>query len=189
MKNIKQGLVILALLSLIPVMFIYAGVGAKAPTYLNHIKMKNLELLKLSTDKYDLLIKKLELHSRFASISFRIVSVSESELIISVHQGPTIHENTFDHKRLREIAHETFDFVLGYTQKLHVSIKQDIESPPDIVTPTWINANMKLYNKRIKDIVMDTGISKANISALLNNHKPLSHITKAMFYYYFQSLK
>lgn len=149
--------------------------------------MKNINLLNLSQENNTLLLKKLELHSRFSSISFRIVSVSDTEVILSVHQGPTMHQNKFDHKRLREIAHETFGDFLLQDQKLHVSIKVDVESPPDIVTPGWISEMMHVNNIRIKDIVTDTGIDKATISAFINNHKPLSHVTKAMFFYYFKS--
>ena len=149
--------------------------------------MKNIELLKLTDLQYELLQKKLELHSRYSSIDFRIVSVNDIELVLVIHQGSSFHENRFDHKRLREIAHETFDDILLPNQKLHVSIKVDVESPPDIVTPGWISDMMHAHKTRIKDIVMDTGIDKATISAYINNHKPLSHVTKAMFFYYFKN--
>jgi hypothetical protein len=149
--------------------------------------MKNINLLKLSDIQAELLQKKLELHSRFSNINFRIVSANDSELVLVIHQGESFHENRFDHKRLREIAHETFDDILLPGQKLHVSIKVDVESPPDIVTPGWISDMMYVHKTRIKDMVTDTGIDKATISAYINNHKPLSHVTKAMFFYYFKS--
>jgi hypothetical protein len=149
--------------------------------------MKNINLLKLSDIQAELLQKKLELHSRFSNINFRIVSANDSELVLVIHQGESFHENRFDHKRLREIAHETFDDILLPGQKLHVSIKVDVESPPDIVTPGWISDMMHVHKTRIKDMVTDTGIDKATISAYINNHKPLSHVTKAMFFYYFKS--
>jgi hypothetical protein len=149
--------------------------------------MKNINLLKLSEIQAELLQKKIELHSRFSNINFRIVSANDSELVLVIHQGESFHENRFDHKRLREIAHETFDDLLLAGQKLHVSIKVDVESPPDIVTPGWISDMMHVHKTRIKDMVTDTGIDKATISAYINNHKPLSHVTKAMFFYYFKS--
>lgn len=149
--------------------------------------MKNIDLLNLSSPQLELLMKRIELQQRFANITFRIVSVSDKEVVLIVHQGETFHDNKFDHKRLREISHETFDDMLSTDQRLHVSIKVDIESPPDIVSPSWVSEQMKLHRIRIKDIVTDTGIDKSTISAYINGHKPLSHIVKTMFYYYFKS--
>jgi hypothetical protein len=146
--------------------------------------MKNLELLTLASDQLELLQTKIDLHRRYSAIGFRIVSVSDTEMILSIHQDKSFHENKFDHVRLREIAHETFDPFIG-TRKLHVSIKVDVSSPPDIVTPGWIKKKMLDKGIKIKDIVSDTGIDKSTISSYINEHKPLSHVTKAMFFYYF----
>jgi len=149
--------------------------------------MKNLNLLNLSKESTDLLLSRMDLHRRYSNISFRLVSANDNEVVIVVHQGESFHQNKFNHKRLREIAHETFSDII--TQHLHVSIKTDIESPPDIVSVDWIVTQKNKHKKRIQDIVNDTGIHKSTISSYINGHKPLSHVVKCLFYYYFKSLE
>lgn len=60
------------------------------------------------------------MHRRYANISFRVIYVRADMLQISVIQGRSFHENYATKKRLTEIGHETFDFILG-GRKLHIT--------------------------------------------------------------------
>lgn len=148
--------------------------------------MKNIELLNLSQEQLDILLSRIDLQRRYAAISFRIVDVNDNEVVIVTHQDHSFHDNQFDHKRLREITRETFE---GFTngRSVHVSIKGETQSPPDIVTPEWIQKQISTLGIKYKDIVKETGIHKATISAYANGLKPLSGVTRAMFYFYFKS--
>lgn len=148
--------------------------------------MKNIELLNLNDEQRELLTVRIDLQKRYAAISFRIVSVSDTEVVIVTHQDHSFHDNQFDHKRLREITKETFQDCVG-ERSIRVSIKGETQSAPDIVTPEWIRHQMSDHQLKLKNIVHDTGIHKATLSAYINGLKPLSGVTRAMFYFYFKS--
>lgn len=139
----------------------------------------------LTPDQKDLLDKKVEIQSRFAAITFKVMKQDDREIILQVKQDQSFHQNQFDDKRLREITHETFDEFLQPGQKLHVSIKAKQTAPCDVVTAAWIQQKQLDLGIKNKDIVRDTGIDKTTVSAYVGGLKPLSGVVKALFYYYF----
>lgn len=125
---------------------------------------------------------------RYASITFKIISVTDRGINVEIRQSKSAAENYFDAKRLVEIAHETWDpFVEGI--KVMVGSQPYRRPPVDVVDHLWIHKEMVRTGTRIKDIAEDTGVDYTTLSALSNGDKPLSQGMKAMFYYYFMAKK
>lgn len=148
-------------------------------------EFKNLHLL-TDIDAGD--IDKMEaaalLHRRHSGITFKIVDYEPKKVTIQVVQGKSTAENYFPAKRLIEIVHETFDrFFTG--KKVMVHPVPYVQNPVSNVDAAWINKKMLENNVKLKDIVADTGLNKTQLSAIINDKKPLSQVTKALFYFYF----
>lgn len=54
------------------------------------------------------------------------------------------------------------------------------------VTPKYVRNKMFELGVKIKNMQEDTGINKTNISAWINEIRPMSKPVKAMFYLYLQ---
>ncbi len=148
--------------------------------------------LGLLTDIKQADIDKMEhaglMHRRHARLSFKIKAYTETTVEIQVVQAKNPAGNHYDKKRLIEIVHETFDqFFPG--RKIHVQPIPYEENPVDQVNAEWVNKRMLDTGTRLKDIAQDTGINYTALSSLINGKKPLSQITKALFYYYFNANK
>lgn len=132
-------------------------------------------------------IEKIELaammHGRHSNITFKFVSLDSNSVTIKVIQGKSAAGNYQNKKRLIEIVHETFDsFFPG--KKIHVQPVPYEESPVDKVNAEWIQKKMLDSGTRLKDIAKETGIEQTQLSAAINGGRPLSQVTKAMFYFY-----
>lgn len=55
----------------------------------------------------------------------------------------------------------------------------------DLVTPEWVQEEMKRTGVRQKDLVDFTGISKQNIHHWVNGKRAMSQAVKVMFYLIF----
>ena len=127
-------------------------------------------------------------YQRYARISFKVIAIDEKDklLFLSVRQGKSPHENYAEATELMIKGKELFaPFFVGYT--IRVSPEPYQNSPVEIVNPEWVQKNMNKYKVGNKQMVEDFGISKAEISAMVNGHTVMSQRSKAMFYYYFKT--
>ena len=148
--------------------------------------MKKLTFLNL--EQTEQLQEKLDLHARFSNISFSFSRISDQELTVAITQEKSFHQNHFDQKKLREIAHETLGNFI-FDRKLHVMANIYKPSPADVVDDAWIREKQLKYGVKNKDLVVALGVDKTSISAYTGGLKPLSAPVKAMFYYYFECLE
>lgn len=126
------------------------------------------------------------LHLRHSNISFKIISyLPEEGLTVKVEQGKSMAENYLSAERLREETKFLFDRFL--MNAIHVHANPYIPSPVEVVTPKWITDHMLLYKIKVKDISLSTGIDKTNISAWINEKRPMSQIVKALFFNFFKT--
>jgi len=149
--------------------------------------IKNIHLVNdLEPDVIEKMNYAAVMHRKHSRITFKIVEYSATEIIIRVVQDKNPNGNQFEQKRLIEIVHETFDqFFPGRKIKVHPIPYS--ESPVDQVDSKWIEEKMLATGTKLKDIAKDTGLNKTQLSALVNGQKPLSQVTKALFYYYFMN--
>jgi hypothetical protein len=129
--------------------------------------------------------KKLEygafLHKRHSRILFKIKAVNDSKITIRTSQSKSPAENYADKERLIQRTRELFGkFLPGY--KIHVHPIEYKIPPVDEATPKWISQHMSENHIRVKDIANLTGIDDSNISAWINDLRPMSQPVKAMFY-------
>jgi hypothetical protein len=128
-------------------------------------------------------------YQRYARIFFKIEHIDKAEkvLVISVYQEKSPSENYLTDKDLRERAQGLFmPFFEDYT--LNIGARCYMASPVEEVTPNWIKERMNRYKVGNKQLVKDLGLSKAEVSALVNGHREMGIRTKGLFYYYFKSL-
>lgn len=132
--------------------------------------------------------KAIELHKRYSRIYFSEVRENEKELVVAVRQTRSPNENYADKSKLEEITRELYALKTGFSKKLIVSSAPYTEAPSEIVTPEWIQDQMNKRNFSLKGLVEATGVSKSDLSALINGHKEMGIRTKGLFYYFFKSL-
>jgi hypothetical protein len=147
--------------------------------------IKNIHLIENEAIVSDLNIS-AQSHKRFSRIYFKIKSLKENKLIVLVYQEKSPQENYADVKRLIEIGVETFG---RHFDSLIIDVEPFKPVESEIVTPEWIVSNMNRLKIKLKKIANDTGIGNADISAIINKHKPLSIRTKSLFYYYFKCVE
>lgn len=129
------------------------------------------------------------MHRRYARIYFKILNVDADSKVLNVqiNQEKSPHENYADGKRLTEIVEETFRDFFPDWQIRKIAYPYQ-EAPVEVVTPEWIRTQMNTHKISSKKLVEDTGIAKAEISALINGHREMGIRTKGLFYYYFKAL-
>lgn len=125
-----------------------------------------------------------QLHRRHSNIEFKVLALDDAAVTIQAVQGKSAAGNHVDMKKLIELTKQLFAQFLP-NHKIHVHATPYQESEISKIDNLWLERCMNEFNIRIKDIENDTGLRKDNISAWLNNLRPMSNIVKAMFYYYF----
>lgn len=150
--------------------------------------IKNIhKLTELSPDKLQRLEVAASLHKRHSRIEFKIQFVEPGKITIRVTQDKNPNGNHFTGKELAGIAHKTFDDLLA-PAKVVVNPIAYVESPVNDVNAEWINAQMSTTGIRLKDMIAETGIAKAQLARYINEtDKEMSQTVKAFFYYYFKS--
>jgi hypothetical protein len=124
------------------------------------------------------------LHKRHSSITFKVLTVDDSTITISVIQGKSNSEIYLNAKELIQRAKDLFSkFLPGH--KLNIGPIVYTPNPISLIDSKWLNSKMLEHGVRAKDIVNDTGIDKTNVSAWVNDLRPMGQPIKAMFYYYF----
>lgn len=145
--------------------------------------VKNVKLLHLPADQLATLDTRAQLHRRYSSIEFKVTDVTDSTVVVLIAQDRSHAGNYFDTKRLIEIAHETFDDMVG-ARRLHVRPVPYQPSPTEIVTAGWIKKKMEQSGMKVKAVAHDLGLDPAVVSAYKNGVRPLSAVVRAMFFYY-----
>lgn len=125
------------------------------------------------------------LHQRHSNITFKIINCNGISLDIRTEQGKCAAGNYADQAtlitRTRELFGKFFPDLI-----IHVHPVTYKAAGIDMVTPQWINNQMRVYGITIKDFVRETGIDRTNISAWINGLRPMSQIVKALL---FQTVK
>lgn len=146
--------------------------------------VKNASALGLTSEQFQTLDTRAQLHRRYSSLEFKITDANQDNVTVLIAQDKSHAGNYFDVKRLIEIAHETFDDLVA-PRRLHVRPVPYQPPPTEIVTAEWIKKKALESGKKIKAIAHDLGVDPATVSAYKSGSKPLSGVVKAMFYYYF----
>jgi hypothetical protein len=144
--------------------------------------IKNIDTLGLSQDDIAHLEAGAAQHLRFSRITFKVLGREGDTWAIRTTQDKSPANNYAALKHLVTITKELFEPTIG---PVHVKAIAYNEPAPNVVSPEWLQAKMTATNCKVKDLVADTGIDKANISAWVNGVRPMSQPVKAMFYYYF----
>ena len=154
---------------------------------MSHIK--NLDKLAelLTKDELDRLESSARVHARQSNIQFTIESLVDNILTIETEQGKT-SGNYANFRTLIKRTSDVFEKFLPGDFKLNVNPKEYVESPSAVVTPEWIDQQMRQKEVRIKQIAFDTGIDRKDISGWVTGERSMSQIVKAMFFFYFRSL-
>lgn len=146
--------------------------------------VKNAVALGLTPEQFKTLDTRAQLHRRYSSLEFKVTDAKPDQVTVLIAQDKSHAGNYFDTKRLIEIAHETFDDLLG-GRRLHVRPVPYQPAPTEVVTADWIKKKALETGKPVKQIAQELGVDAATVSAYKNGLKPLSGVVKAMFYYYF----
>lgn len=148
--------------------------------------IKNLSRISdhLQPDNLHKLEQGANLHLRHSNIEFKILSADDHEIIIRTVQGKHMSKNYATADKLIRVTKDLFQqFFSGFDIKVQpIPFAGEIV---DVVSPEWLQDKMLKKGIKITDIVTDTGIDRTNISAWVNDKRPMSQIVKAMFYFYF----
>jgi len=145
----------------------------KTITLLNPTKAKELKVIS------DLLRKHGGLYVYY-------VKENENFITLKAIQKKNHSENYLTQKQIIERVKETFSKFTDKTIRVGATIYE--ASPVEVATPVWIKKQMHRRNIALKRMVKDLGVAKADISANINGHKKYGNRSKAMYYYYFNSL-
>lgn len=151
--------------------------------------IKNLRVLveKLNLDEKR--INRLEaganMHKRFSNIEFKIIRFNDAELEVQIRQGKHMSKNYASEDILIQRANQLFKSVVPENIRLTIFAIPFKESEIVYIDANWLENKMRQANIRVKDIAEDTGLDNTNISAWVNNKRPMSQIVKALFYFYF----
>lgn len=153
--------------------------------------IKNLKKLEdyLSSEQLEKLDAGAALHKRHAAIEFKIIAAVNATLTVQVIQGKNQSGAYSDQKTLIERGKELFaPFLPDWKINVHATPYTESEIH-NMVTTSWVSNEMAKRDIKIKDMVVDTGLDKTNLSAWISGKRPMSNIVKAMFYFYFLSKK
>jgi hypothetical protein len=146
--------------------------------------IKSINLLKLSESDLQLLNTRAELHKRYSSIEFKILEASDKKIVVRVTQDKSHAGNYFDNKRLSEIGKELFEGIQTGAAIITRPIPYAV-SPTEVVNADWVKAKFEETGISLVKAGKDLGIDPNTISAYRSGIKPLSGVTKAALYYYF----
>ncbi len=107
-------------------------------------------------------------------------------VLLKVIQKKNHSGNYLTQKEIINRVKETFSEFTP--KKLRVAATIYESSPVEIATPEWIKKQMNIFKVPLKQMVKDLGVSKSDLSANINGHKKYQQRSKAMYYYYFNSL-
>ncbi|MBB6003944.1 hypothetical protein [Arcicella rosea] len=141
-------------------------------TYLNDGQKQSLEV-------------KAQAHLRYSNISFTVMKVTDTELIIQTAQLKHLSENYADMEKLVKVTESVFSPML-YGRKLKVGAKPYVPAPADIVTFDWIKKEMAQQQLKAVELETALGIDKSTLSLLISGKRDMTRAMKSMFYYFFE---
>ncbi len=148
--------------------------------------MRNLELLELSDESREAIVKKMRKYANSYGLIFKILSASEEELAVSLSQINPDSKKIFDKDELVEIAHDVFDEGLLPTQQLKVGSNTIEASPTKEVDIEWVKRRMYQTSTKLKQMTKDFGFPKNGLDDYFNGTRPIAKLEKAMFFYYLE---
>lgn len=142
--------------------------------------MKSITLLNDSNaDKLEHIASLAKRHSR---IYYYFLREDGNAVYLRVEQKKSPAENYLNQKDLISRTKKTFQ---KFTQKkIHVHAVEYKPAPPEIVDGQWTKSWMNRFKIRLKDLSAELGIPKADLSGMLNGHKPIGNRTKAAIFYF-----
>lgn len=147
----------------------------------NFNKISDLVPLEMHND----LDRGANLHLRHSNIEFKVIVADDQNVQIRVTQGKSAAENYAKAGELIALTRDLFKRFLP-NHLIHVHPSVYVPSPSEVVDANWINSHMLAYGVKVKDISFQTGLDKTNISAWINDKRPMSQIVKALMFNFFK---
>lgn len=148
-----------------------------------------IDRLELSEEQRKRLEAGAVLYKRHANITFLVVSYKNNHLTVKVKQEKNYTGKYATKNELIEKAKKLFsEFSTDFQpEKITVGAVPYTFPKSDQITPEYLKKELQKRSIRIKDIHEDTGIEVSNLSAWINDTRPMSKIVKNMFYFYLLS--
>ncbi len=148
--------------------------------------MKNIELLELSQDTEHLILKKMKKYSNNYGLLFKIISVDENQILVSISQYNPDSKKIFDKEELVEIGLDVFEEHVLPSQKIIISTNTIEPAPARDVDVDWIKRRMYQTSTKITTMAKDLGLPKSAIEDFFNPKKPLNKMEKNLFFFYLE---
>ncbi len=144
--------------------------------------MKGIELL--NPDKANEILEISSLMRRHGRIYVYYLSEKEDSVTLKVEQKKNPNGNYITAKELADRVKENFS---EYTsKKIHVRPTAYSESPIEVVDLKYIASKMLKHKISNKNLAHGLGVTKSEMSGIINGKRPITQRTKAALYYYFQ---
>ncbi|MBS4063028.1 MAG: hypothetical protein KGZ74_00630 [Chitinophagaceae bacterium] len=146
--------------------------------------IKNIKLIEELISPSDL--QKMDagaaMHLHHSRIEFKVLDADQDAITVRVTQGKSPAENYLSAKELAARAKDLFGY---FIPGVDIRARAIPYAPPsvEVVSPEWIQNQMREKGIDNKTIVEMTGVDKANISNWVSGKRPMSQPVKAMFYF------
>lgn len=118
-------------------------------------------------------------------IEITVLELENDVLIVKVHQKRLFNGFVLSQKQLIERGQEIFKTIGVKVRIRPLTYTLDIRD----ITPEWIEAKMKEFNIKRKDVISHLHIDKSTFSLYLNGSRNMSRMGKAAFFWYFLSFE
>ncbi|WP_342327611.1 hypothetical protein [Pedobacter sp. FW305-3-2-15-E-R2A2] len=118
------------------------------------------------------------------NLFFTVLSYEQEGLTVKVEQDRPLTEKIYTFDELVFIAKDLFGRYI--INEVFAHPHPYVESPAEVVNGKWVQLHMNHYEIRLKNVAFQTGIDKTNLSAWINEKRPMSRIVKAMFFNFFK---
>lgn len=151
-------------------------------------EIKNLHLLAHFTNEQitNLEIRALR-HRRHANVYFKILKADAEAITVGIRQEKNRGEAGM--LSVKGLVAMVSELLAGYYSSSSITAQAVplIPRPVEAVTPHWVQDRMQQTGTRLNTLASDTGLDKSSLSAIISGIRPMSNITRAMFFFYFQS--
>jgi len=118
------------------------------------------------------------------NILFTVLACEQEGITVKIEQEKPLSGRIYTFEELIVTAKGLFGrYVLN---EVFVHAHPYVESPAEAVDGKWVQSHMNHYKIKLKEVAFQTGIDKTNLSAWINEKRPMSRIVKAMFFNFFK---
>ncbi len=122
-------------------------------------------------------------HATASNMTFTLLSATETALEVEVAQSETKSGKYASEATLSSRSQALFGKFLP-NSPLRINPVAYTPSAPSVVTTAWLDHKMQQKGVRIKQIALETGIDRETTSDWVTGKRSMSHLVKAMFYFY-----